>query len=201
MGKLITIPTTVGWSPNETIQLTVVHRHHKITFCQKQHLFDSFQILFHSTPQKCRLQNGFIQCSTTWTDRHQLQLRSTRTPSSTSLSIRRDMHGRSKKQEWTELNGSWNAMTSFRSLSVMRKRCARMLPWKSALWRLSTTIPMNAPICTARQLTPKTIFSKPNDTNHTNPAISAKILSKTLSLLGSSIHKFMYFNHYLCSMY
>ena len=43
MGKLITIPTAVGWSPSETIQLTVVHRHHKITFCQQQHLFDSFQ--------------------------------------------------------------------------------------------------------------------------------------------------------------
>ena len=35
MGKLITIPTAVGWRSDETIQLTVVHRHHKINFCQK----------------------------------------------------------------------------------------------------------------------------------------------------------------------
>ena len=171
MGKLIiTIPTAVGWSPNETIQLTVVHRHYKITFCQKQHLFDSFQKLFHSTPQRCCLQNGFIQRSTTCMDRHHWQLRSTRRPSSMSLynatTNRRDQHERRERRELIELNGFWNAMTSFLSLSVMRKQCARMLPWRSALWRLSSKIPTNAPICTARQTTPKTIFSKFKN-NHT----------------------------------
>ena len=78
---------------------------------------------------------------------------------------RRDQHGRSERWERKDSKRCWNATTSFRSLPITKKHCVRMLPWRSALWRLSTTIPMNASICTARQLTPKTIFSKPKSTH------------------------------------
>ena len=78
---------------------------------------------------------------------------------------RRNQHERSERREWKKLNGSCNATTTFRSLSITGKHCARMLPWRSALWRLSKMIPMNAPIFTAKQLTPTTIISKLTDTS------------------------------------
>ena len=57
MGKLIiTIPTAVGWSPNETIQLTVVHRHHKITFCQKITPFPfNYSFTLHREDAACKM--------------------------------------------------------------------------------------------------------------------------------------------------
>ena len=62
MGKLITIPTAVGWRSDETIQLTVVHRHHKINFCQKITLFPfNYSFTIHREDATCKMDLYSVQ--------------------------------------------------------------------------------------------------------------------------------------------
>ena len=123
---------------------------------------------------------------------------------------------RKKRKTVQERNDSkhcCNVTTCLSNRPVTGKHCAPMLIWMNARGLTSNVIPMNVPIFIGKNATTAAISKANNSPRqllsvnlpthpHMNPAISAKILSKTLSLFG-----FFYTQNYvfqslpLCSMY
>ena len=224
MGKPTTIPKRPldGAPTTETLLRNPVC-FHKIVFCQKITLLHTIY-QYYLPPQRWRFQNGLLRRYAIWLDNHRLQrisqvLHSTRIP--TSMWIwrqersrnHRNQQGRSGRQERNDSKHCCNVTTCLSNRSVTGKHCAPMLIWMNARGLTSNVIPMNVPIFIGKNATTAAISKANNSPRqllsvnlpthpHMNPAISAKILSKTLSLFG-----FFYTQNYvfqslpLCSMY